>query len=80
MRRRRRPPFKLEQDVLHRHDGAIGRGRFHLFPQRWKHVGRIVAVLRKKSRRGGLKTILVMETAENRSGGDTMPVRKPMTG
>jgi hypothetical protein len=37
-------------------------------------------VLRKKSRYGGLKTILVMETAEKRSGGDTMPVRKPMTG
>jgi hypothetical protein len=27
-----------------------------------------------------LKTILVMETAENRSGGDTVPMRKPMTG
>lgn len=37
-----------------------------------------MVVLRKKSRCGGLKTIFVMETAKNRSGGDTM--RKPMTG
>jgi predicted DNA-binding transcriptional regulator AlpA len=42
--------------------------------------GPITRVLRKKSRCGGLKAILVMETAQNRRGGDTMPVRKPMTG
>ena len=36
-------------------------------------------VLRNKSRGGGLKSILVLETAANRSVGDTMPVRKPMT-
>jgi transcriptional regulator with XRE-family HTH domain len=37
------------------------------------------SVLRKKSRCGRLKAILMMETAENRSGGDTMPARSPMT-
>jgi hypothetical protein len=40
----------------------------------------LIPVLRKKSRYGGLKTIFVMETAQNRRSGDTMSVRKRMTG
>jgi len=36
-------PFQLEKHVLHRNDGAVGCGGFHLFPKRWKHVRSVVA-------------------------------------